>query len=144
MERPTGKKYSDKHDAGEMPDETIKTAVMAREKNGTITCAEIFNISEQLGALPAEVGKTTDLLDIRLLKCQLGLFGYQPEKKIIKPVQDSTPELSAAIRDELVDGALPCRHAWGIASRFSVPKMRVSGICEAMGIKIKPCQLGAF
>jgi hypothetical protein len=144
MERQTDKKYSDKHGPGEQPDETIKAAVMGREKNGMISCAEIFKIAGETGALPADVGKTTDLLDIRLSKCQLGLFGYQPEKKIVKPVPDAAPEISAAIRDELVDGVLPCRHAWGVASRFGVPKMRVSGICEAMGVKIKPCQLGAF
>lgn len=144
MEGQTGKNYSDKHGPGEQPDPAIKTAIIAREKNKTISCAEMFKIADELGVLPANVGKTADLLDIRLLKCQLGLFGYQPEKKIVKPVSDAAPEILEAIRDELADGALPCRSAWQIGARFGVPKMRVSGICEAMGIKIKPCQLGAF
>ena len=39
---------------------------------------------------------------------------------------------------------LTCHQAWSIASRFKVPKMTVSAACEALEIKIKPCQLGAF
>jgi len=85
-----------------------------------------------------------DLLDLRLSKCQLGLFGYQPAKKVVKARAPENREIEGAIRDALDDGKLACRDAWDIAGRIKVPKMAVSGACESLGLKIKPCQLGAF
>jgi hypothetical protein len=79
-----------------------------------------------------------------LVKCQLGLFGYTPEKKIVKPKATENPDLASAIRDARVDGKLSCENAWEIARRFDVSKMRVSSVCEQLKIKVKPCQLGAF
>jgi hypothetical protein len=55
-----------------------------------------------------------------------------------------TPALAEAIEAALEQGRLPCRAAWALAERFKLRKMAVSGACEALGIKIKPCQLGAF
>jgi len=81
------------------------------------------------------------------MKCQLGLFGYLPEKKIIKPQNTENQDLKDAIRNALVDGKLPCKDAWDIgdiASEFKIRKMTISSIVEAMKIKIKPCQIGAF
>jgi hypothetical protein len=91
-----------------------------------------------------EVGKTADLLGCRLTKCQLGLFGYSPEKKIVGPKHPEEPAVTQAIEDEAKNGRISCRQAWGIAKRFGVRKMTVSSACEAINIKIKPCQLGAF
>jgi hypothetical protein len=90
------------------------------------------------------VGKTADLLNMKLVKCQLGLFGYTPEKKIVKPKAASTIKLESAIQDSLAEGALPCAKAWEIARNFDISKMTVSAVCEQLKIKIKPCQLGAF
>jgi hypothetical protein len=72
------------------------------------------------------------------------LFGYQPEKKIVKPAASLEPELEKTILGGLVNERLPCRTAWEIAEQQGIQKMRVSAACDAMGIKIKPCQLGAF
>ena len=53
----------------------------------------------------------------------------------------NTPAICLAY---LAEKKLSCRAAWDIAHRFKVPKMAVSAACEALNIKIKPCQLGAF
>jgi hypothetical protein len=74
----------------------------------------------------------------------LGLFGYRPGKKAIKPKSPQSRDLEEAIHLALVEKKLSCRAAWDIAHRFNVPKMAVSAACEALNIKIKPCQLGAF
>ena len=65
-------------------------------------------------------------------------------KKAVKPKSPQSPDLEEAIRVALVEKKLSCRAAWDIAQRFDVPKMAVSAACEALEIKIKPCQLGAF
>jgi hypothetical protein len=52
--------------------------------------------------------------------------------------------MAAAINASLIDGRLPCLAAWEIAKRFGVAKAMISAACEAMKVKISPCQLGAF
>jgi hypothetical protein len=111
---------------------------------GTLACAAAFTLSADLKKPPAEIGKAADLIGIRLVKCQLGLFGYAPEKKIVQPAAAVDPDLEAALRAALQDGRLACRLAWELAEQFRMPKMNVSAACEALDIKVKPCQLGAF
>lgn len=135
---------SDKHVNDNQPNPAITQEIKARLRKGALACAVAFDIAGNLGCTPAEVGRTADLLHVRLVKCQLGLFGYKPQKKIIDARIPQEPALGEAIRDGLVDDRLPCKTAWHIAAQFGVPKMTVSSACEALGIKIKPCQLGAF
>lgn len=144
MSRSTKKSFSEKHKPDQKPDDFIQKEILKRVKDDAVACAVAFDIAERLNVPPDRVGRTVDLMNIRLAKCQLGLFGYLPQKKIVEPATAVDPELSDAIRRSLVGGRLPCLNAWEIAGRLDVPKMAVSGACEAMGIKIKPCQLGAF
>jgi len=144
MKRQKGKKFAEKHESNTPLNEKIKNPIMRRAKNNELSCAAAFKIAAELDVSPAEVGKTADLMEISLVKCQLGLFGYTPEKKIVKPKAAANPDLESAIRDARVDGKLSCENAWEIARRFDVSKMTVSSVCEQLNIKVKPCQLGAF
>jgi hypothetical protein len=135
---------SEKNENDNQPDPAITQEIQVRLRNDALACAVAFDIAGKLGCTPAEVGWTADLLHVRLVKCQLGLFGYKPKKKIVDSRMPQEPALGDAIRDGLVDDRLPCQTAWRIAAQFGVPKMTVSSACDAMGIKIKPCQLGAF
>jgi len=83
-------------------------------------------------------------LNINIVECQLGIFGYGETKKIVKPAKDAAPELKEKIAASLKDGKLSCAAAWEIAEKLKIPRMKVCAACEAMQIKIKPCQLGAF
>jgi hypothetical protein len=139
-----GKQFSEKYGPDAKPDRSIRDLIIKREQSGELPCAVAFEIAKDLGVSPVEVGKNVDLLNFGLVKCQLGLFGYHPKKKIVKSLPTVAQDLKDAIREALVEGRLPCEKAWSIASRLKVPKMKVSGACEAMEIKIKPCQLGAF
>ena len=122
----------------------IDAKISARAKGGDLPCAVAFDVADQLGISPALVGEAADRLKLYLVKCQIGLFGYKPEKRIVKPVDVVDPEVETAIRNHLVNDRLPCKSAWEIAKKFNIRKMAVSGTCETLGIKIKPCQLGAF
>jgi hypothetical protein len=144
MTREQGPKFSEKHGADTEVNPAVKQKVEDKTKNNEISCAVAFQIAEELKAAPADVGKGIDLLDIRLFKCQLGLFGYSPGKKAVKPKSPQSRDLEDALRLALVEKKLSCRTAWDIAHQFNVPKMAVSAACEALNIKIKPCQLGAF
>ena len=144
MTREQGPKFSEKHGINPQLDPAVRQKVEEKTKNNEIACAVAFQIAEQLKATPADVGKGIDLLDIRLVKCQLGLFGYSPVKKAVKPKSPQSKDLEEAIRMALMQNKLSCRAAWDIAQQFNLPKMAVSAACEALKIKIKPCQLGAF
>jgi hypothetical protein len=144
MSRSTNKSFSEKHGSDQKPEDFIQQEILKRIKDNTIACAVAFDIAKALNVSPDRIGRTADLMNIRLAKCQLGMFGYPAKNKIVKPSAHVDSELAEAIRRGLVGDRLPCRNAWEIAARLGVPRMTVSGACEAMGIKIKPCQLGAF
>jgi len=144
MKHAKGHKFSEKHGADAQVDPAIKAEIEKKSGDGEVACATAFQIADALGIPPADVGKTIDLLELKINKCQLGLFGYKPDKKAVKPKKPASRPMEDAVRNALVDGKLACRDAWSIARRFNVPKMSVSSVCEALGIKIKPCQLGAF
>lgn len=136
--------YAEKH----LPDTEVKPEIEAALKkldsNREVPCAVIFKIANDLDIEPGDVGITADLLEMRLIKCQLGLFGYQPAKRIVEPAQDISKVLEEEIRGGLEDGKLPCATAWRIAKDLGIRKMEVSSACEALEIKICSCQIGAF
>lgn len=138
------KKFSAKHGTDAQADPTVKDMLENKTSNGEIACAVAFQIAEELKVPPADIGKTMDLMELKLFKCQLGLFGYGPDKKKVTSKPPENRLMEEAIQSALVDTKLACRDAWNIASKFKVPKMAVSAACEALNIKIKPCQLGAF
>ncbi len=120
-----------------------------------LPCSAAFEIAARTGKPPAEIGAAADKppaeigaaadrMNVRLTACQLGLFGYVPDKKIVSPAAVVAPELEHAIRAKLVEGRLACRDAWALALAFRLEKLALSAACEALGVKIKPCQLGAF
>lgn len=144
MKRQNGQKFADKHGSDAQIDASIKNALVQQTKDNEVPCAVAFKIAAALQVPPSDVGKTVDLLEMELVKCQLGLFGYKPDKKIVEPKAPEHPNLEKTIRDSLLDGKLPCRKAWDIALSHDLSKMAVSAVCEHLRIKIKPCQLGAF
>ncbi len=144
MTRDKGQKFSEKHGSGATVESSIKDKIMEHAKENKLPCAVAFKIGAQLKKTPAEIGKTLDLMDFGIIKCQLGLFGYTPNKKIVKSELPENPELVEAIRAALIDEKLSCQAAWEIADKFKIAKLKVSNACEALNIKIKPCQLGAF
>jgi hypothetical protein len=124
--------------------EAIATKIKEKMSEKRISCAEAHGIAVNLNVDPADVGTTIDLLEVRIIKCQLGLFGYGKEKNI-PPLSDQiNPAIKSAIKSSLVNDRLACLTAWEIAKKFNVSKPMISAVCEVMQIKISPCQLGAF
>jgi hypothetical protein len=114
----------------------------------SLRCAAAFRIARGLDIDPLLVGEAADSLEVKLARCQLGLFGYGPKAegkhKIVEPADAVSDDLAQAIERREEGGRLPCRAAWDIAADLGVPKKKVSAAAEAMGIKIVRCQLGAF
>jgi len=136
--------YAAKHPKGTTCDPQVTEALKQVVSGGRITCAAAHNIASQLKISPAVVGMNMDLLEIRLNKCQMGLFGYGKQKSVVKPLKNISPEFDRAIREAMTDGRIPCKKCWEEAQRTGRSKMDISGACDTLKIKISACQLGAF
>jgi len=136
--------YARKHPPEMRPGDEILKMLGEACPEGWISCAQAFRKASALGISPREVGIAADFLEIRIRRCQLGLFGYSPEKSVVSPAEQVPPDLESAIKGALVEGRLPCASAWAIARKLGMAKMAVSAACEKLGIKISACQLGAF
>jgi hypothetical protein len=127
-----------------MTRDKIAEAVRERAREGKLSCGAAFRIADELEINPLRVGESANALGIRLYHCQLGLFGYDGEERIVHPAEELSPELEQAIHEGLVVGRLPCAVAWAIANRFDLPKTHVANAAERLDIRIGQCQLGAF
>ena len=138
-------KYAQKHNgSGTVINEAVRHEFLRRGITDKLACAVAFHVSKVVGVLPLEVGQTADLMELRLVKCQLGLFGYSRKKSIVTPLPVVRADIKRAILDGLVENRLPCKEAWRIADTFGCHKLRIAAACDGLGIKIAPCQLGAF
>lgn len=136
--------YAAKHGPGTKIDSRIADAIKKKMADRKITCATMHGISKSIGVSPSEVGRNADLLEVRLIKCQLGLFGYEPEKKIVTPAEEVALDISNTIQESVENNRVSCVSCWDIAEKLNCSKMNISAACEKLGIKISPCQLGAF
>jgi hypothetical protein len=136
--------YAAKHPEGTKLDPQIKQKLQEKNIDGNVSCAASHAIAYELDVAPEDVGIAIDLMEMRIHKCRLGLFGYQPEKRIVKPVADPSGEVEKAVKARLVNGRISCKTCWEIAEQLGKKKLDVSNACEKMGIKVNKCQLGAF
>ena len=136
--------YAKKHPADRKVKKEIAQVVKQKASDGEISCSAAHKIATSLGVPAEEVGFVIDYFEIRIVKCQLGLYGYRPEKKVVKPAKGVSKELEEAIKGSLIEERLSCTEAWDIAERFGIARMDVSSACEALKTKIFNCQLGAF
>jgi hypothetical protein len=136
--------YAAKHPKSAVLEEKVAAALKKEIKDGRISCAAAHGVAKTVELPPAEIGMALDLMEVRLMRCQLGLFGYTPENRIVKKADQWDAALEKEIRQALQDGRLPCADAWSIARRQGISRLAVGNVCEALGIKVRPCQLGAF
>jgi len=144
MENERKGSYRQKHGPDQKVNTKASLAVKKHASNAEIPCAVAFKIAAELGIPPLEVGIAADFLEIRVTKCQLGLYGYRPNKKIVTPAETVSQTLEETIRRHLVNGRLPCKAAWKIAKKLKISKLAVSSACEALRVRITSCQLGSF
>lgn len=136
--------YAGKHPNSVVLEENVAAALGKAIKDGRISCAAAHDVAKKLALSPADIGMALDLMEVRLIRCQLGLFGYTPEKRIVKKADQWEAALEKEIRQALQDGRLSCAEAWSIARRRGISRLEVANVCEALALKVRPCQLGAF
>ncbi len=122
----------------------IKEEFLKKSKNKKLPCAIAFEIAANNQKKPFVIGKLADKLDIKLCKCQLGLFGYKPKEKPVKPAKNINPDIHDKIIKYVKDRRISCKDLWSAAKEMDITKMGAANICEALNIKIVSCQLEAF
>ena len=140
-------KFAAKHPPDTAPNEQIAKAIRGKSFGGALSCATAEKMSKELKVDMAEVGRTADLLEIKIKECQLGLFGWGDKPKHGKDIRatDSVPvEIKSAIEKAAVNGTVACAALWRIADQLSVKRKVVSAACDTLRLKIRPCQLGTF
>ena len=137
-------KFFAKHPKDTKVDEDLKKEILEQVKNSSLSCKKAEEIAGEMGFSLEETGRTIDILNIKITKCQLGLFGYGETQKIVQSAKEIPPELKESITSALENERLSCAAAWEIAGKLNISRMKVAAACEALQIKIKPCQLGAF
>jgi hypothetical protein len=140
-------KYASKHPPGTALNEKIADAVRKKLGEGGLSCAAGEKISKKLGVEIPEVGVTADLLEIKITRCQLGLFGYgkKPDHgKDINAAETVPEEMKKALEEGAGEGEIRCAELWRIADRLGAARKAVASACDALKIKIRSCQLGAF
>ncbi|UCF09602.1 MAG: hypothetical protein JSW65_05960 [Candidatus Bipolaricaulota bacterium] len=126
--------------------ESIEHALREVARQGTMPCTTAFEIVDARGASPLAVGEAATSEDLRIIRCQLGLFGYREfGSKGLTPVALEVPGwLEEKMQEALVDGSLPCAAAWQIADESGLPRLTVAAAAETLGVRIASCQLGCF
>lgn len=137
--------YAAKH----APDTTLNPAIAAGvqrlARNGKITCAQAHQLAADLDVSPFEVGKTLDLLEIRIAQCQLGLFAKRENPAAQIHATPLPPAVMTSL-ERITEPGKPvsCRKAWDFAAQQNVSRASVGAACNALQIKIVACQLGTF
>lgn len=144
MKKKSSQGYAAKHDPSVALDAELAETLQGELEDGGVSCQNAHAIAHRQHKSPRESGTALDLLNLRIVRCQLGLFGYTPRKRIVQPAATIDPELADEIRATLENGRLRCEAAWAIAARRQLPRLAVAETCEALKIKIGDCQLGAF
>lgn len=129
-------------------DEHIHQAMLERLENGQLPCNQAFAIAKILGVAPLSVGLAANKADIRISRCQLGLFGYGPKAegkhKIVHPMENVPERLAARLRAEAEGDSITCAAIWRAADGLGFIRLEASSAVEAMGLKVSRCQLGCF
>jgi hypothetical protein len=129
-------------------DEELLEAMTGRMENGKLPCNQAFAIAQVMKVDPLTVGMAANDHDIRISRCQLGLFGYGPKaegKHKIVHAMDEVPErLAARLRAAAQGDRITCTAVWQVADGLGYKRIEASSAVEAMGLKVSRCQLGCF
>jgi len=123
--------------------DSLKETLKASQRT-KISCKEAHEMAEQFKISPLQVGKILDELQIKIIECQLGLFGYGEKKKDIPKIISPDSQLLETIKALAKDNKISCKTAWEIADNRNMQRKTIAGYIESLGIKISDCQLGAF
>jgi len=136
-------RYAAKH-TGAAVNSEIAAQLKKHIVDGRVSCTAAHAVAQVLRVTPKQAGIAIDLLEARIVQCQLGLFGWDEKLPTAGLPVAEAKLLQQAIQAALANGRLPCPAAWKIAQSQAIAKPAVKEACDRLNIKICGCQLGAF
>ena len=124
----------------------MQTAILSALRDAKLPCAFAFRLAAERGWSPASIGAEADRLEIRISRCQLGLFGYDSfrQKGLVKRLEDVPGDVTVSLRAAETEGCVPCAALWQIAEKHGVPRVAIACAAETLDLRVTPCQLGCF
>ena len=126
----------------------LQDRVRAAANDDQLPCVWAHDLPSKWRMTPEALGTVAKEVGIRITRCQMGLFGYGSKGtfsyRVVQAVAHVPEDLTAEVQAALVDGRLPCRAAWALARRHGLTYRQMGDVLEALGLKVKPCQLGQF
>jgi hypothetical protein len=122
----------------------IKEKLETLRQQDQITCAAAHRAAAELNLSPADIGIQMDLMELRLVRCQLGLFGHGPDAGPADKDIEVPDDVKARLINTAKQDRISCKDCWDIAAEFKISRPDMGAICEQLTLRIKPCQLGAF
>lgn len=131
-----------------METKKIEEMIALYPEKGMIPCPVCHFIAAYLNVTPMKVGEVATNVHARIYQCQLGLFGYGRKGlsgyKILGRKVEVPQEVLDLIRERSRDGKIPCTSLWEIADSKGIVRPEIGNAADSLGLKITPCQLGAF
>ena len=123
---------------------TIEAVRRKAGSDGRLACTDALDLADELGVAPRTIGLAADAAGVKLVECELGLFGPRRTDG-----DESVGPAGAAseVRRRLAalpDNDLRCSVAWAIARETNVKPLMVGRAASALGLHICECQLGCF
>jgi hypothetical protein len=129
-------------------DERLRQAMLERLEDGKLPCNQAHAIAQILEITPLTVGLAANEANIRISRCQLGLFGFGPKAegkhKIVHPMDEVPERLAARLRAQADKNGITCTTVWKVADGLGYKRLEASSAVEAMGLKVSRCQLACF
>lgn len=131
--------------ANEAADQAIAAKLeVASNADKRIACRAVHDIANEIKCSPSKVGQTADLIEVRINRCQLGLFGRKDSNIQLLSKGDISQEISTVIEAAVSNGKIACLVCWQIADKLNLSRLEMGAVCDALEVKVSPCQLGAF
>ncbi len=131
-----------------MDTKKIEEMIRIYPEKDKLPCPVAHFIAASLKVDPEAVGDVATVLGVKLYQCQLGLFGYGRKGvsgyKILDRPVEVPDEVLERIRNAAKGGVISCRELWDIADETGVLRPEAGNAADSLGLKITPCQLGAF
>ncbi|MCK5828146.1 hypothetical protein KAH43_06430, partial [Candidatus Bipolaricaulota bacterium] len=126
---------------------TIESVVLSSLRDGRLPCAFAFRLASEHDWTPAQVGEEATRLDVRISRCQLGLFGYDcfRQKGFVQQLSEVPGDVTVSLHAAASDTQqIACAALWRIAEEHGLPRIVIACAAETLSLRISPCQLGCF
>jgi len=136
-----------RENAGNLSKESLselESVVKASLKDGYLPCPIAWGIAKKSNVPKIVVGDVADSLGIRVTNCQLGCFKIEKTPYDNSSYSNIDGEICNILRELHEAEQLTCAKAFELARQFNLKPMVIASEVNAMGLKIRGCQLGCF